>query len=193
MEKAGFVPHENCTPYLAHGQGNKNCKVDIELCRADNLEVIGKQCRANERERNEKWKELAGEAAKEIRESRKPFEDAIADKRNKLQLLDNNSCAFSNNKITHLKDLPQGSYNVMAMRETQTQYGEKYIMLLATDKIGTLGLCYSNNYIETYLHFNLTDAEEEIRDPKRKYLTLYKKPLAVLKLQDGATHNREML
>lgn len=170
----------------------------MELCRADNLHVklptAGKQYRANEREQNENWKELAGDAAKEIRENRKPFEDGIADKRNRLQLLDNYSCAFSNNKIIHVKDLLQGSYNVIALRETQTQYGEKYTMLLATDKIGMLGRCYSNNYIETYLHCNLTDAEEEIRDRKRKYLTLYEKPLAVLKITGwGRTPHRNVV
>jgi hypothetical protein len=55
--------------------------------------------------------------------------------------LDNYSSAFSDNKIIRLKDLPFGSYNVMAVREAQTQFGEKYIMLLAMDKNGTLGLC----------------------------------------------------
>jgi hypothetical protein len=54
-------------------------------------------------------------------------------------------------------------------------------MLLATDQNGTLGLCYSYNYIETYLRDNLTDADkDQIRDPKRNYLTLYETPLAVL-------------
>ena len=58
--------------------------------------------------------------SEEIQESRKPFEDAITEKRNRLRLLDNYSSAFSDNKIIHLKDLPLGSYNVMAMRETET-------------------------------------------------------------------------
>ena len=42
-----------------------------------------------EKNRNEHWKDIASEAAKEIRKSRKPFEDAIAEKRKRLQLLSN--------------------------------------------------------------------------------------------------------
>ena len=81
----------------------------------------------------------------------------------------------------------------MAMRETQTQFREKYIMLI--DQNGTLGLCYSNKYIETYLRDNLTDAEkEQIREPKRNFLTLYEKPLAVLNITGwGRTPQRHVV
>ena len=67
------------------------------------------------------------------------------------------------------------------MRETQTQFGQKYIMLVATDLNGRLGLCYSNKEIERFIRENLIDEEKEkIRDSKRKYLILFEKPLAVL-------------
>ena len=77
LQKVGLVPHEHCAPYLAHVQGNKNCKVDVKLCRADILDVKlpAKERSAPEKERNEHWKDIASKAAKEIRESRKPFED----------------------------------------------------------------------------------------------------------------------
>jgi hypothetical protein len=197
LNKAGFVPHENCTPYLAHVKGSKTSKIDMELCSADILDIKLPILHRNtpEKEQKEQWKNIVGQAAKEIRESRQPFEDAIAEKRNQLQLLDNYSSAFSDNKIIRLKDLPFGSYNVMAVREAQTQFGEKYIMLLATDKNGTLGLCYSNKYIETYLHLNLTDEDiEKIRDPKRNYLTLFEKPLAILNVTGwGRTPQRNVI
>ena len=72
----------------------------------------------------------------------------------------------------------------MAMRETHTRFKEKYIVLLATDPNGTLGLwlCYSNKHMETYLRENLTNEEEKIQDPKHNYLTLFEKPLAVLSI-----------
>ncbi|CAB3978718.1 Hypothetical predicted protein [Paramuricea clavata] len=119
----------------------------MELCKADVLDVKLpiKQRSIPVKEQNVQWKDVAGKEAKEIRESQKPFEDAIAEKRNRLRLLDNYSSAFSNNKIIHLKDLPLVSYNVIAMRETKTQFGEKYIMLLATNQNGMLELCYSYN------------------------------------------------
>ena len=169
----------------------------MKLCRADTLDVKlpAKERSSSEKEHFEHWNDIASKAAKEIRESRKPFEDAIAEKQDKLQLLNNYSSAFSNNKIIQLKDLPLGSYNVMAMRETQTQFGEKYIMLLATDPNGTLGLCYSNKYIETYIRNNLTEADKEkIRDPKRNYLTLFEKALAILNITGwGRTLQRHVI
>ena len=74
-------------------------------------------------EKKQQWEKLVRDVANDIRESRKPFEDAIAEKRNRLQLLENYSSAFSHNKIIHLKNLPLGPYNIMAMREAQTQFG----------------------------------------------------------------------
>ena len=71
----------------------------------------------------------------------------------------------------------------MAMRKTQTQFGQTYIMVLTTDLNGTLGLCYSNKEIERFMRENLTDEEKEkIRDPKRNYLALFEKPLAFLSI-----------
>jgi hypothetical protein len=149
-----------------------------------------KKRKATDSERKEQW---SREAANDIQESRKPFEDAITKKWNKLSLLDNYCNAFSDNQIIQLKDLPLGSYNVMAMRETQTQYGEKYIMLI--DRNGTLGLCYSNKFIEMYIRENLPGAKkEEILEPKRNYLTLYEKPFASLHITGwGRTPQRNVI
>ena len=62
----------------------------------------------------------------------------------------------------------------MAMREAQTQFGQKYTMLLATDLSRTPGLCYANKEIKRFMRENLTDEEKEkIRDPKRNYFTLF--------------------
>ena len=56
-------------------------------------------------------------------------------------------------------------------------------MLLTTDLNGTLGLWYSNKEIERFMQENLTEEQKEmIRHPKPIYLTLFEKPLAVLKL-----------
>ena len=57
-------------------------------------------------ERKQQWEKVARVVANDIRESRKPFQDAFAEKQNKLQLLDNYGSAFSNNKIIHLTNLP---------------------------------------------------------------------------------------
>ena len=56
-------------------------------------------------EKKQLWEKVAREVANDIRESRTPFEEAIAEKQNRLQLLENYSSAFSDNKIIHLKNL----------------------------------------------------------------------------------------
>ena len=62
LAKAGFISRENCIPHLAHVKANGNCKVDMELCRADILEVklptSRKQRRANEKDETNNGKIL---------------------------------------------------------------------------------------------------------------------------------------
>ena len=201
LKNAGLTPHEHCVPYLAHVKGSKKCKPDMELCKVDILDVkvpnttTSKQPRVSTNLRNEKYKSIANEAAIKIQECRQPFEAVIAEKQKKLQLLDNYSSVFSDNQIIHLKDFPIGSYNVMAVREIHTKFGEKYIMLVDRNGEGNLGLCYSNKSIETYLQENLTDADkDQIRDPKRNYMTLFNKPLALLNITGwGRTPHRHVV
>ena len=193
LEKARFVPHEHCAPCLAHVKANPNGKVDMELFRVDMLDVKipessgSRKGGAVKSERKQHWEKAAREVANNIRESPKPFEDAIAEKQNRLQLLENYSSAFADNKIIHL------GFGVM--REAQTQFGEKYIMLLATNQNGTLGLCYFNKEIERFLRENLKDEQrEKIRDPKRNCLILFRKPLAALSITGwGRTPQRQVI
>ena len=105
LEKAGLV-----------AQGNKNCKVDMHLLRVDILEVkLPVNCKATQypRERTKRTVER-GSRRRSEGGTKIPFEDVIAEKRNRLWLLDNYNSAFSD-KIIHSKELPLGSYNVMTM------------------------------------------------------------------------------
>ena len=199
VEKAGLLPHEHCAPYLSHVKGNKNSKVDVLLTKADqclSLKLPGSKTnterRVKEDTRRGRLESFTKEAMLSIIESRRPFEQAIAEKKSKLELLDSYTSVFSDNKVAPLKDLPLGVYNVMAMREAQTQFGLKYIMLVDIDSKGTLGVCYSNKSIEDFLLKNLCDEKKvEIREPKRNYLTLYNKPLATLTIPGwGRTEQR---
>ena len=55
----------------------------------------------------------------------------------------------------------------------ETQFGQKYIMLLTIDLNETLGLCYLTKK-HARKPENLTeDQKEKIRDPMRNYLTLF--------------------
>ena len=93
----------------------------MELFPVDILDVKiqessgGKTSGAVKCEKMQQWEKVARKVANDIRESRKPFEDAIAEKQNRLQLLENYSSVFSDNRIIYLKKLPLRSYNIMAM------------------------------------------------------------------------------
>lgn len=201
LENAGLLPHEHCTPYLAHLKGNKNSKADLQLSRAEALNVRlpdnEKPPRVTKEAGREQVQSITKQAAEHIQAQRKPFEDAMAETKKKLNLLDHYSSVFSDNAVIPLKDFPRGSYSVMAMRETQTQFGQKFILLIETNDTakGPFALCYSNKYIETYVHENLSAAEKEkIRDPYRNYLTLYNKPLATLNITGwGRTPQRHVV
>lgn len=141
--------------------------------------VSGRYFRTTENKQKEQWRDIAWDAAKVRRKSRKLFENEIAEKRNRLRLLDSYCSAFYGNKIIHPKDLALGSY----IARDANPIRRKIIILIVTDQKGTLGLCWSIKYIETYLRNNVTDRyKEKIRDPKRNYLTVYETPLAVLKI-----------
>ena len=110
------MAHEHCTRYLARVQGNKNCKVDMHLLRVDILEVkLPVNCKATQypRERTKRTVERGSRRSSEG-DTKIPFEDVIAEKRNRLWLLDNYNSPFAD-KIIHSKELPLGSYNAMIM------------------------------------------------------------------------------
>ena len=188
VKNAGLVPHDHCVPYVAHVKGTKNSKVDVGLTRADQCQSLKlpetmtyRERRVNKDTHTEQLEAITKEAINSIIETRRPFEQAIAEKRSKLEILDNYTSIFLGHEVIPLKDLPLGFYNVMAMRETQTQFGLKYIMLVDIGSNGTLRVCYSNKHIEDYLLEHLCEqTKEKIRDPKRNYLTLYNEPLATL-------------
>ena len=80
LEKAGFVPHEHCTTYLAHVKANPNCKVDVKLFRVDILDVKIPEFSGSRKGgavkselKKQHWEKVAREVANDIRESRKPI------------------------------------------------------------------------------------------------------------------------
>lgn len=202
LENAGFIPHTHCYPFLAAVKGNKNSKADLQLSQAESFSVRlpenEKQHIVTRKDYLEQVQSMTKQAAECIQEQRKPIEEAMAEKRERLKQLEHYCAAFSNNNaIIPLKDLPRGDYNVMAMKEVQTKFGEKFILLIQTEdgNRGPFAVCYSNRYIEMYLHENLSATEKEkIRDPDRKYLTLYNRPLAVLTITGwGRTPQRNVI
>ena len=73
LEKAGFVEHENCVPYLAKSKGTNTSKADVDLRRADvplHINILDRKAKRDVK-LDDKVKEKLCEEAKEIEEIRK--------------------------------------------------------------------------------------------------------------------------
>ncbi len=114
-------------------------------------------------------------------------------KRENLDVLKTYTEQFSNNDTIPLRELNNGTYNVMAIRECQTKFGDKHILLVEVDD--KLRVCYSNTYMETTITRTLNEETKlKIRDPVRGYLTLYNKPIAALTVTGrGYTDQRHVI
>ena len=78
LQKAGFVEHENCIPYLSKSQASKNSKANAELRKIETLDVkLFPRTRKVKREDKSKLKEQLDkhvkEIVKDIESTRKPL------------------------------------------------------------------------------------------------------------------------
>ena len=74
LQKAGFLEHENCIPYLAMTEGTKASKADAELRKVDVLDVnVLPRVQKGKKELAIRLKEQLVSQVKEIEERRKPL------------------------------------------------------------------------------------------------------------------------
>ena len=190
VKKAGLQPHVNCMPYLAHVKANLHSKVKAEFHLAQELSVNIPPDRVKNMQAHESdFKD----AAKKIMEDRRPIEEELKQKREKLQTLEKYTQQYSFKEIVPLRDLKIGTYEVMALKPCSTQYGDKFIMVLKVE--GCLRVCYSNKFLEDRIKQHLRNEDiASITDPKKGYLTLYNKPLAALNIKGwGRTEQRNVI
>ena len=73
LEKAGFVEHENCIPFLARSKDSHTSKADAELRKDENLEVNILNRKEEKKVQKAQFKEKRAEEMLKIEEKRKPL------------------------------------------------------------------------------------------------------------------------
>ena len=194
LVKAGLVEHENCIPVLPNQAANKRSKPNGVLHRGEIIEVhLPCVEKATEDTKIELMQKLCGEKATRISEMKSQIEKEMRLKREKLEELDNYFHIFSSKKVVPLKSLSKGTYNVMAIREVETRFGRKYILVVALDGSENFVLCYSNQYLEDKMNVLFpVDKRQQYRNGL--YLTLFKLPIAQLRITGwGWTPHRKVI
>ena len=133
---------------------------------------------------------LCGEEATRISEMKSQIEKEMRLKREKLEELDNYSQIFSSKKIVPLKSLAKRTHDIIAIREVETRFGRKYILVVALDGSQNFVLCYSNQYLEDKINVLFPiDKRQQYRNGL--YLTLFKLPIAQLRITGWGGHHKE--
>ena len=159
LEKAGFLPHENCIPYLAKYKSRGGPKADAKLRKIGALEVHLHFCRENKKQQEEKNKEKFNKEFNEIEEKTKTLLLEIKAEKELKQKSDEIKLKFGNvqNKVK-LVDLKQGIYTVIAAKKIKnSMYGKQCLLLMELDGEKQPALVWSNKIILE----SLLDAENE--------------------------------
>ena len=159
LEKAGFLPHENCIPYLAKSQASRASKADAKLRKVGALEVHLHYYRENKEKQEEKNKEKFNEEFNEIEEKTKTLLSEIKAEKELKQKTDEIKFKFGNaqNKIK-LVDLKQGIYTVIVAKKIKnSMYGKQCLLLMELDGDKQPVLVWGNKIILE----SLLDAEEK--------------------------------
>ena len=179
QEKAGFVHHENCSPYLANTTANKNSKVDAELRKVHELEITTMaETKKMSKEATEKQ---IMEEVRQIADIRKPLLLSIESNKKKLDLLNGYIKSLSTKNTIHLKDMDQGEYKILAAKKYLTRYDDQYRMLLEINDKPTA--VWANWKITKWFDSLSSDILDNVLDTESGYLTLYDKPFAFLEIK----------
>ena len=118
VNKAGFVDHPNCKPFLANVQANYKSKVDVEFRFVDELNLQNLQVK----ESTNTSFFLDEEQQNKIEQVRQEIEEELKKKREEMALLEEYNRIYPH---MALKDLPKGNYKVMSIRKCKTESRKK--------------------------------------------------------------------
>ena len=93
---------------------------------------------------------------------------------------------FCTANSVHLRDLDQGSYNIIAAKKQATRFGNSYKLLVETQE--GLNIIWSNKYITDAIKSIPKGLLQQILDSDSGFLTLYTKPHAVLMITGRGTN-----
>ena len=149
IEKAGFIKHENCIPYLAPSKGSNTHKTDAELRKIEVLNVNVNPQTKEKTKNKSKIKEILEEKAKHIEVLKKPILQALERKAENIERVRTFKKMFKEAQTIALRDFKQGNYNISVARKHDTRFGVQY-KLLSTSGDDTFTF-WSNKYISSVL------------------------------------------
>ena len=132
LEKAGFVEHENCIPFLARSKDSHTSKADAELRKDENLEVNILNRKEEKKVQKEQFKEKRAEEMLKIEEKTKPLLLEFRKEKEKRDRIEECKWMFCGVETKPLRDIPQGTYTVnAAKKKCNTMYGDQYILSIS--------------------------------------------------------------
>ena len=131
MQKAGFLEHGNCIPFLAKHQASNRSKIDAEIQWIETLPVNLQIYKENKKQREEKIKEKHVKEMRMIEEKTKPLLLEFQKEKEKRDRIEECKRMFCGVDTKPLRDIPQGTYTVnAAKKKCNTMYGDQYIFLV---------------------------------------------------------------
>ena len=133
LEKAGFLEHENCIPYLGKQNANIASKADAELRKIEPLKVHLQFRKENKKKREENFKMKSVEELKNIEEKTKPLFLELKNEKDHMDWVKLCKHILSGEQTKKLVDLKQGTYVVRAARKVNSRFGKQYKLLIEND------------------------------------------------------------
>ena len=184
LQKAGFLEHENCIPYLAKTDGTKASKADAELRKVDVLDVnVLPRVQKGKKELAIRLKEQLVSQVKEIEERRKPLLRKLRQKNKEVSRIKECKRNFLNLYTVPLRDLKQGSYSVKAAKRLETRFGTSF-KLLIEDGEGDYTTWSNKDLTNTLVQLEQGD----LINKDGGFLSLDKKSLGVLEITEKGTN-----
>ena len=191
LEKAGFVEHDNCIPFLARSKGTKTSGADAELKNIGVLEINIFNRKEEKKVQQEQFKENHAKEMKKIEEKTKPLLLEFRNEKEKKDRIKDCKLMFCGVDTGKLGDLVQGKYIVKAAKKENSWFGKTYRLLIREEKNKQDIIVWSNEKITK----KLEEAENaKTMDLADNFLYLQHDNLGVLEITGyGYTPNRNKI
>ena len=191
LEKAGFVEHANCIPFLARSKGTKASGADAELKNIGVLEINIFNWKEGKKMQQEQFKEKHAEEMKKIEEKTKPLLLEFRNEKEKKDRIEDYKLMFRGVDTGKLRDLVQEKYIVKAAKKENSWFGKTYKLLIHKQENEQDIIVWSNAKITN----KLEEAENaKTVDVADKFLYLQHDNLGVLEITGyGYTPNRNKM
>ena len=189
LQKAGFVEHENCIPYLSKSQASSTSKADAELRKVEDLDVnlLPRTRKVKDEVKIQLKEQLLKHVKKvviDIKNERKTILREFRQEEKEIQRIKECKKSFLKVPTVPLRDLKHGAYTVIAAKRLLTRFGTSFKLLIQGD---------NGNYT-AWTNKDLTNIFEQLEqgDLVNKgdggFLSLDEKELGVLQITGKGTN-----